>query len=468
LRRLLPLHLLVWLIVGAFVVTHAFALYDDAYIYFRFVENVYAGCGVRWNCGDARVEGFTSPLYFVLLLTTRVFSSDLESSSQVLGLLAVGTTLSIAIALAARARREAPVLPAALIALLALDGYFLLNATIGLETGLACVAVLAVLAAALAERGLGAAIVVAVLVRPELGVLALALPLVGRRRDFAIVGIGAVVIVAARWMLFADLLPNTFWAKTGGTRAHLSLGVAYVLEIVADFPLIVAAPLAQRLEGWRRPTRFVIVAAGLQLAFFLYSGGDTFLYSRLFMPFVPALHVLAVAGVVASGRRLVIGLFVIAMLFGAARHYMPPQHAFQNVAQWETIGRWLRQNKPATTKIAIVPIGAVGYFSRLPMIDLVGLATREVARGERVPPELLNRAWIGHEKHNTEWVLAQRPDLIVFATKWRSTPWVLEEARAGFWAEKQILDAIKMRGGYRVANARIERDVYWLMFERVD
>ncbi len=465
-RRLAPLLVLAWLIVGAFVVTHAYSLYDDAFIYFRFVDNAFAGCGVRWSCGDAPVEGFTSPLYFLLLLGTRFLSRDLESSSQVLGLLTVGASLCAAMILAARARRDAPVVPAALVGLIGLDGYFLLNATIGLETGLACAAVLAVFAAALTGRGLGGAIVIAILVRPELGVFALALPLVGTRRDGLVVIVGGLAIVAARWGIFADVLPNTFWAKTGGTRAHFALGLQYVLEIVTDYPLILAAPLALRIEGWTGPVRFVLAAAGVQLVFFLYSGGDTFLYSRLFMPFIPLLLVLAVTGLLArSQSRLVIVLLVFALGLGAVRHYLPPQHGFANVGRWETIGRWLRQNKPPTTKIAIVPIGAVGYFSRLPMIDLVGLATREVARGGRVPPELLVRSWIGHEKSNPDWVLAQQPDLIVF-TKWDDKPWTLATARAGFWAEKQLLDAIRARGGYRVLNARIERDVYWLMFER--
>lgn len=459
--------------VGVFVATHAYSLYDDAYIYFRFVENTAQGCVLRWNCGDAPVEGFTSPLYFLLLLATRVVTPDLEAASQLLGAVLVAGALSGAIWVVRRGGEPSSWVPGALLLLLGLDGYVLLNATIGLETGLACGAVVAVFCAALQDRWLAPTVVLAVLVRPELGVLALALPVVvGRDRIVRLggsVAVGLLAIVGARWLVFHDWLPNTFWAKTGGTSAHFRLGLAYVVEALGDFPLVLAAPLAARIDGWKRPVRYVLAATGIQLAFFLYSGGDTFLYSRLFMPFVPLLTALAIAGLwhrFATRRTLVGAGIAIVLAAGAVRHYLPPQHGFANVKRWAVVGQWLRKTRPPTTKIAVVPIGAIGYFSRLPTLDLVGLATREVARGDRVPAERLVRSWIGHEKHNTRFILEQRPDLLVF-TKWRGEPWTLEEARAGFWAEKQLLDAIRGSGDYRVVDAQIEAGVHWLMFERI-
>ena len=51
-----------------FVREHAYSLYDDAFIYLRFVHPVKAGCGLRWNCNAAPVEGFSGPLYLALLV----------------------------------------------------------------------------------------------------------------------------------------------------------------------------------------------------------------------------------------------------------------------------------------------------------------------------------------------------------------------------------------------------------------
>src|SRR6185312_10655329 len=46
---------------------HWNTLYDDALIYARYVKNLHAGCGPTFSCGEPPVEGFTSPLYLVVL-----------------------------------------------------------------------------------------------------------------------------------------------------------------------------------------------------------------------------------------------------------------------------------------------------------------------------------------------------------------------------------------------------------------
>ena len=48
---------------------------EDAYIIFRSLEQVMAGRGPVWNPNE-RVQAFTSPLWFLLLLSLRWFSSD--------------------------------------------------------------------------------------------------------------------------------------------------------------------------------------------------------------------------------------------------------------------------------------------------------------------------------------------------------------------------------------------------------
>jgi len=53
---------------------------DDAYISFRSVEQVFAGHGPRWNI-DERVQVYTSPLWYGLLLLTRVFTPNLFLSA---------------------------------------------------------------------------------------------------------------------------------------------------------------------------------------------------------------------------------------------------------------------------------------------------------------------------------------------------------------------------------------------------
>ena len=55
---------------------------DDAYIIFRSVEQVFAGNGPTWNPHE-RVQAFTSPLWFGVLVLTRAASSDLYLNAVV-------------------------------------------------------------------------------------------------------------------------------------------------------------------------------------------------------------------------------------------------------------------------------------------------------------------------------------------------------------------------------------------------
>src|SRR5262249_18112598 len=131
----------------------------------------------------------------------------------------------------------------------AFDDYLLLNSVSGLETALACLAVAIVFRLALEDRPPLAAALISVLVRPELAVLVAALVVfelgssARRLRPMLVAAAALLLLTAARWALFHDVLPNTFWAKSGGTRRHLALGLAYIYEVVRDFPLILLAPL---------------------------------------------------------------------------------------------------------------------------------------------------------------------------------------------------------------------------------
>ena len=99
---------------------------------------------------------------------------------------------------------------------------------------------------------------------------------------------------------------------------------------------------------------------------------------------------------------------------------------------------------------------------------MLGLTTPAVAKaGRTIPPDLLTENWIGHERHNLEWVLEQEPDLVV-TTQFRDTPWDrLEETRAGFYAEWLFVRAVKDgRAPYHVVDAEIAPQVHFLLFER--
>jgi hypothetical protein len=273
-----------------------------------------------------------------------------------------------------------------------------------------------------------------------------------------------------RLVVFGELVPNTFAAKSGGTSLHLEHGLSYVGEALVEYPLALLAPLALLLAR-KRELAVLGAATAVWVAFVVRAGGDHFSYSRLLAPVLIPASMLAVAGLtslaVSRGRLWLAAVPILP--FAAWTHTdkdLAPEHGFANVAQWVDVGRWIAAERPGSTA-ATVPIGAIGWFCECELIDLVGLTEPAIAHaGRSVPEELFVPQWIGHERHNTEYVLSREPDLIV-TNKWRLEPWTLEESRAGFYASWLLLQEVKEgRAPYRVLNAEVAEGVYWLLLER--
>lgn len=471
-----------------FALQHWDSVYDDAFIYLRYVRNLKNGCGLRFNCGEVAVEGFTGPLYLAVLWAGSLVTGQLIWLCQAVGTAALVAALGLAVWLAARLAQpaEPPWIAPALAGLVALalgaDDFALLNGVIGLETALAAAVFGAIVAACVTERPrlLAASACAFVLVRPEGLVFLAALPLLPwmrRPRVLAAIAGFVVAMTLARYAVFGALLPNTYYAKAGGTLGHAALGLAYIRDAFVDFPLALLAPLAL-FGSQRRAASYVLAGAGMWLAFFLRSGGDTFAYSRMWFPLVPALTALAVHGGYEVARRwlrppgavaAVAGLVVAVAVRAFVGHAIPEQHANPRVVEWAATGTYLRTSYPRGTLVATVPIGAIGYYSSLPILDLVGLTEPEIARaGRSVPPELLTKDWIAHERNNTEYVLARAPAVIV-TTMVQDHPWSsLAETRAGFWADWLLLQEIKAgRAPYRLRDAEVAPGRHVLMFERI-
>ena len=467
-----------------FAVRHAYAIFDDAYIFLRYVDQIYAGCPLTFNCADGALEGFSSPLYLLMLTLGGLLLSDLELLTQVLCpiLLAVALTVTALTARNARFvghdRSAGLLLMFGVALLLGLDHYLLLYSVVGVEAGLAMLVVTLLLCAALTPdlRGLRSLIVVAILTRPECALFALVLPIFpqARKLRYWVPLLGAGLSIALlRWFIFHDILPNTFWAKSGGTWTHFVLGAEYILEVVGEHPLVLVSPLALLHREARRPVAYMLAASFLWLAFFLRSGGDFYHYSRLAAPLIPMLDLLAVVGIWSAASRyrrglaawVAAGLAVVLAVIAAGRHDIPPQGAFPKVNRWAQVGRFLKNVHPGAT-VAATPMGAISYFSGTHVIDIVGVCNREVAKRGTTRPDL-KRANIGHERHYTDYILEQAPDLIVTFV-WSPTPFDQgTDVRTPNYGEFLLMQAVQEgRAPYRPYTPQVAPGVYWFMFRR--
>jgi hypothetical protein len=118
------------------------------------------------------------------------------------------------------------------------------------------------------------------------------------------------------------------------------------------------------------------------------------------------------------------------------------------------VGEWLRAAMPPGTLVATNAAGALPYFSGLPVVDMLGLTDRHIARR---PAD--RRQWIGHEKGDGAYVLARRPDLIVFGGPEGSVePW-------SFPSDREIAAAPEFGRDYELRRVRL-RDLEFVYYQR--
>ena len=440
-----------WVVSGAAAVlllahtAHFDHFADDAYISLRYADNWLRGEGLVFNVGE-RVMGYSNFLWVVLLATFGALGGPLVDAAQTLGL--VFSLACVAVVSRHVAARTQGWLPAACAGLwLAASGPFALWAGAGLEGPLFAFALLiATLGAqrvAELEEGeeirtpLGvtcAALAIATLTRPE-GVgyaIALAIwlglhsragvrPLGGPALACATTGLAAWLGLAAfATGYYGDALPNTYYAKTHPfSIALLERASLYSLAYLKAHGFAPALLLLGFAATHARKPQAAGWAAALMLgAFVVYYiriGGDALVYYRMWA-FTQPLMALLLAAAVAELQRaprtrplalagLALPLFCLPnSLSGFELDYLRADDT--RIRSLAALGAELK-DLPPDTRLATNVIGALGFESRLYIVDMLGLTNAHIARAPDKPI-----GTPGHESHDGAYVLDQHPDLI--------------------------------------------------------
>jgi hypothetical protein len=416
---------------------------DDAFISFRYAQNLVEGAGLVFNTGE-RVEGFTNLLWTLLIAVGMALGGEAPGVAHALGWV---SGLACLVAVCGFAASE---LPRSRMALAGMAPLVLLTsvafprwALSGLESPLFCAAVVSALWAQSAGR-MGwatAAVCIATLTRPD-GVL-LAVALFGgdflsakdaRLRALgwpALFASGLVALTLWRIAYYGHPLPNTFYAKVGGVPWEL--GADYFLRFLKDggaFLLVAAAWGAWSLERLRPAALFALIFSLYVVAV----GGDAFGHGRFLLPVLAVLAVLAVAGTAAAFESqprlgfvaaacLVLTLWI--QLYGFELPQLETKRA-REIATARAFDAWHEQTvrrlaqrieSLGTPNLVATPgIGAFGYHSGFPILDLLGLTDAIIARGDAVGAERGLPA-PGHQRSDPDYVLARRPDYLIIPRK---------------------------------------------------
>jgi len=471
-------------------------LNDDAFISFRYAENLVRHGALTYNPGE-RVEGYTNFLWTVIMAAVLRLGADPVPWSKTIGIgFSVATLLGLFVfstwwarTQTGRARSSAWAAVAPL--LLALASPFAAWSEGGLETALftflvTTAALRHVVELADERRGPWSAVAcaLAAMTRPE-GLLLFALLAAhrlahhllrtrGDRSVLALVrwaGLFAALFSpywAWRWTYYGYALPNTYYAKSGPLL--WGLGGRYVWSFFSESQAWVVLPLLA--VPWREAPHGATLRSlvGLIVAawtvYVAAVGGDFMGLYRFLVPVMPLLALGLQEGLASLWRRAVDGwegrtgrpaaprgsavavAAVVALLAASAAHNrrlteraleVGSQDGIdsigwlkQFVVQTSAIGRHLAATCPPDTLIATTAAGAIPFYSRMPTVDLLGLSDLYIAH--EVPG---TSARPGHRRAAPEaYVLKRHPHLLIWHPWTSAEPLIPSPAQVQYWRER--------------------------------
>ena len=418
---------------------------DDAYITYRYAQNLLAGRGYVFNPGE-RVLATTAPLHGLVLACMGLVSPDLVSNALVLSAASV-VVLVLAVFVVVR---DTAGTTAGVVA----GGTLLFNRStyelFPLETIFVAAVCWAGVVAAHRRHHvlLGVLAGVAGVIRLDalLCFVALGVVLLGDGRswrDRLQVLVPAVLIVSA-WLLFAHAyygtpLPSTAATKTGwGGREWVYLSRLWDRGLALTFGVETASALAMGLAAWGAVVVFLDerlrVLRTVVVWIVLHVGAYTAMrivwpHHWYYYPVTVGVIVLFAVGAVDLGRR--IAARVVLTRRGAA--LIRWGLALSLIAAWASsvgelasfrrtiaheffvggrdllyrdLAQWLRANTDPDVRVAIAEPGTVAFYSDRTMVDLLGLVTPQVGVAMK------------HERGQAlvRWVLDRfEPDYVVLA-----------------------------------------------------
>ena len=468
-------------------VTHSIYLSvvaEDAFISFRYANNLLNGFGLVWNIGDQPIEGYTNFLWIMLCSIGILLKIQLITFSQLLGIVSGIFTLIYVYKIGnkiLRFKNEIVLLPRIM---LAISGPFATWASSGMETNLFTLFIVGSIYYELnfwlnhktnSLIFLFLFLLLATLTRPEGLIFFLILFVFNliKIKEGGTSGTLKRSLVAAfiffiipffvysiwRFTYFGYLLPNTYYAKTGGSIFQWLRGLAYIFYFCLHF-LLPAIPLLTilvwisidklRIKGFTQEislrinndTRTYAIFIFLFLCLFycvyiIYVGGDYMAMYRFFVPILPLIYLLItecyriITNQVSNNSKRNFSFILLIVFFlgtiiqsTTLDHYIFAKPIRQHgqyqgvlIERWHSnrltaIGKFFNNYKKSSDEsIATDAIGAISYYSGLKVYDYHGLVDPRIAHLEI---ENLGKGFPGHEKKDFFYTLSKKPTFLMF------------------------------------------------------
>jgi arabinofuranosyltransferase len=409
----------------ALAIQYGVCTQDDAFISFRYAENLVNGHGLVFNPGE-RVEGFSNPSWTLLFAILIGLGFNPVSSSVFLGY------CSIAFLVYSTTRLSKVVGGTVAIAAWAvvLDPSMLLEAVEGLESVFYAGLITLSCAWMLQERQENRShlpstllFILASFTRPEAPIFFIIMHVsasyydrrYSRSIETTIPFISFLLLCAfVRLIYYGDILPNTFYAKVGGLA--IERGISYCHLHIKHHPLMWLGLMFVFTSNTNKREWFVLTFLCLgYLAYVITIGGDFKPTSRFILP----LTGIMAASISMLNEKLnefkqdwIWLILAVIVFFGRmplyAKSLQWAENRRMNLIARKVVGDWIAIYTPPDTVIAMHSVGVIPYYAGRYTIDMWGLNDRTIAKS---PAPKFGKGLAGHEKTNPEYVFSRNPDI---------------------------------------------------------
>lgn len=451
---------------------------EDAYVSFRFANNLANGEGFVWNSGERPVEGYTNFLWVVIMAVITKIGLGVEAWSQILGIAASILAFYYVYSLSMLIDEgKHSFINFIAVALMAISGPIATWASSGMETNLFMLFIIMSFYYFFRDEKnkrltitSGIYVLFASLTRPE-GVMVfviLSAYYIGknfRRNNWLRIDknflkwllvflVPGLIYFLWRYTYYGFLLPNTFYAKVGGTIYQVKRGFNYIFCYFKIFlvPVLFLLPIfittltknskknAAKMSHWI-PLLLTVLA---YLMYVVYIGGDYMAMFRFIVPIIPLIYLLIQELFrigYHSGRgvqRANISLLVVLSLFviipsvdpgllkqlkfpgWMLEYYAKPSfmHGYKEgveIERWHSnrlvvIGKFFKIYAKPGESLLTNAVGAISFYSGIKIYDTSGIVDTHIAHIHN--PDM-GKGFPGHEKGDYEYLLKKRPTYIM-------------------------------------------------------
>ncbi len=423
-------------------------IFDDALIYYRYIENFLNGNGLVYNKGE-RFNALTSPLYIYISLLVSLITGEVTLTQTVLS----GSFLVLSSIMIILIFREIGMEKAGLIASIAIVSAKYFYQVFGMETNLFIFLSLTCIYFYLKNNIalLSAAGALLLLARGEgIFLLGILLYFIYKEKKirlrlkyllpFAVIIGGNILFY---YLYYGQAIPHTFAAKvsqgSSGLWGRYSFitGIEYLLGMFnkQGFYIVIlffAAAVGLIKFHSNKVLKILIIDSILLIIFYasLNIPNYHWYYSVMFL----TLFLLSSFGVCflseyitfRSVKKSIISLVIILVFIYTGITHLEIVQLNKNEKpnqNYRYIGEWLRNNTPESSKIAAVEVGHLGWYSKRYIIDILGLTNPH------------NAEYIGRREFS-KWFEIYKPDYILMHVPvWAHEQSIPDLVERGYFSE---------------------------------